>query len=57
MRDFGDEDVGVEYQPPRKSDVRDSLADISFAERSLGYRPEVTLEAGLKEYLAWAANA
>jgi len=57
MRGFGDEDVGVEYQPPRKSDVRDSLADISLAERTLGYRPKVTLEAGLKEYLTWAAGA
>ena len=35
------------YGPPRKGDVRDSLADISKAERLLGYDPEVTVREGL----------
>jgi UDP-glucose 4-epimerase len=56
MRGMVDEDVGVEYQPPRKGDVRDSLADISLAERELGYSPSVDIESGLKEYVAWAAK-
>ena len=56
MRGMGDEDVGVEYQPPRKGDVRDSLADISLAQKELGYSPNVDIESGLKEYIAWAAK-
>jgi UDP-glucose 4-epimerase len=56
MRGMVDEDVGVEYQPPRKGDVRDSLADISLAGKELGYNPSVDIESGLKEYIAWAAK-
>ena len=46
------------YQPARAGDVRDSQADISKAERLLGYRPTVGLEEGLRETVAWyrAAN-
>jgi UDP-glucose 4-epimerase len=44
----------VQFGPPRKGDVRDSLADVSAARKALGFDPTVTLEAGLKEYLAWA---
>ena len=56
MRSLGEDDVGVEYQPPRKGDVRDSLADISMAEGTLGFRPRVDIESGLTEYVAWAAE-
>ena len=44
----------VQHGPPRKGDVRDSLADISAANKAFGFQPTVTLEAGLKEYMAWA---
>ena len=40
-------DLRPEFQPPRVGDVRDSLADISKAQRELGYEPKVTLEEGL----------
>jgi UDP-glucose 4-epimerase len=56
MRGMVDEDAGVEHQPPRKGDVRDSLADISLAGKELGYNPSVDIESGLKEYIAWAAK-
>jgi len=46
----------IEYAPPRQGDVRHSLADISAAKRSFGYRPTVDLEAGLREYLTWARS-
>ncbi len=36
-----------EFQPPRAGDVRDSLADISRAQRELGYEPKVALDEGL----------
>ena len=36
------------YGPNRQGDVRDSLADISKAERLLGYEPQYTVREGLK---------
>lgn len=56
MRGLVDEDVGVKHQPPRQGDVRDSLADVSLAEKVLGYGPSVEIEEGIKEYVAWAAK-
>jgi UDP-N-acetylglucosamine 4-epimerase len=35
------------HRAPREGDIRDSLADISKAERLLGYRPLVTFKDGL----------
>jgi len=40
--------VKVIYGPNRQGDVRDSLADISKAERLMGYKPEFTVREGLK---------
>jgi dTDP-L-rhamnose 4-epimerase len=37
----------------RAGDIRHCFADVSLARRVLGYRPEVTLEAGLEELAAW----
>jgi nucleoside-diphosphate-sugar epimerase len=45
------------YEPARPGDVRDSQADISKAERRLGYRPIVSLEEGLRETVAWYRSA
>ena len=45
--------LSPEYAEPRAGDVRDSLADISKAERLLGYRPLVDLETGLAATLEW----
>ncbi|MBX5475232.1 MAG: NAD-dependent epimerase/dehydratase family protein, partial [Thermoleophilia bacterium] len=36
------------HLPPRPGDIRDSWADLSKAERVLGYRPQVGLEEGLR---------
>jgi nucleoside-diphosphate-sugar epimerase len=41
------------YETARSGDVRDSQADISKAERILGYRPMVGLDEGLQKTLAW----
>lgn len=35
------------YGPPRQGDVRDSLADISKANKLLGYQPSFTVDEGL----------
>lgn len=42
-----------EYDDFRPGDVRHSLADISKAERLLGYRPTHSLRAGLDESMGW----
>lgn len=44
----------VQYGPPRAGDVRDSLADISAAQRALGFQPQIGMTEGLKEYVEWA---
>jgi UDP-glucose 4-epimerase len=49
-------EVGVEHGPPRKGDVRDSLAATAAAEAAFGFRPRIGLEEGLAEYLAWIAE-
>lgn len=46
----------VTYEPPRPGDVRHSLADVSAAQHSFGFEPTVSMEEGLKEYVAWAAS-
>lgn len=46
----------IEYAPPRKGDVRHSLADISSAKKSFGYEPTVSLHEGLREYMTWARS-
>jgi UDP-glucose 4-epimerase len=47
----------IEHAPPRKGDVRHSLADISAARSAFGYDPGVTLDDGLPEYMHWASRA
>lgn len=50
-------DVGVEYQPPRAGDIKDSLADISQAKQYLGYEPEIFLEEGLEKTIQFFKNS
>jgi nucleoside-diphosphate-sugar epimerase len=49
-------DLAPVYAQTRAGDVRDSQADISRAERLLGYRPTVGLEEGLERTLEWYRN-
>lgn len=37
--------VPFEFEPPRVGDVRDSLADISHAQRAFGYSPQYAVRA------------
>jgi len=53
IRDILNSQVKPEYRPPRPGDIRHSLADISKAEKLLGYRPEVSLEEGLRNTVEW----
>lgn len=55
-RIFGS-DVEPIYKEARTGDVRDSQADITKAERLLGYRPTVSLEDGLRQTVDWYRSA
>lgn len=41
------------YERARPGDVRDSLADISNAEKMMGYAPDYNLDLGLRETIKW----
>ena len=46
-------EVEIEYGPTRVGDIPHSLASIEKAKEFLGYRPEFSLQEGLKEAVAW----
>ncbi len=41
------------HRPPRKGDVRKSLADVSLAQKLLGWRPQTPLAVGLAQTVKW----
>jgi UDP-glucose 4-epimerase len=41
------------YVPPRKGDIRDSLADIQLARDLIGYKPIVDFREGLRRTVDW----
>ncbi|WP_164102801.1 SDR family oxidoreductase [Candidatus Laterigemmans baculatus] len=49
LREILGESIEPIHEPAREGDVRDSLADISQARTVLGYDPQVTVEAGLRQ--------
>lgn len=46
----------IQYEKPMKGDAEHTYADTGKAERELGWRPQVTLEDGLKRYAEWIRN-
>ena len=48
LAEFSNRAVAPEYQSSRVGDIKHSLADISKAERMLGYRPVIPFHEGLK---------
>jgi len=44
------------YVPPRPGDIKHSWADISLAERLIGYRPTVSFAEGLRRTIHWYAE-
>lgn len=44
------------YKAERKGDVRKHFADISNAEKILGYKPRIKLKDGIEKYLHWVMN-
>jgi nucleoside-diphosphate-sugar epimerase len=45
------------YAPERGGDIKHSLADISQAEKHLGYKPKVNFEDGLRRTVDWYRNS
>ena len=43
----------LNYEPFRKGDIRQSLSNITKAQKFLEYAPQVLLEEGLEETIAW----
>jgi nucleoside-diphosphate-sugar epimerase len=50
---FGCEELAPRYQAERIGDIKHSFADLAKTEKTLGYRPIVAWEAGLKVTLEW----
>ena len=57
MRDVVGGSVEPTYGDVRSGDVKDSQADISKAQRLLGYQPIVSFEDGLKRTIEWYRTA
>jgi nucleoside-diphosphate-sugar epimerase len=49
--------INAKYDPPRTGDIRDSQADISLAQKVLGYKPLVHFEEGLQRTWEWYKGA
>ncbi len=50
--------ANIDFQPPVPGDMPVTFADLTKAERLLGYKPKVPLAAGVEEFVSWwkAAN-
>jgi len=46
-------DIQADYLPPRVGDVRHSLADITLAQKMIGYVPLVSFDEGLDRAINW----
>jgi len=53
LKEEAGSDLAPEYGPNRAGDIRDSLADISKAQRLLGYNPQIRIREGLQLTLKW----
>lgn len=55
-QNFGRE-ARVRHAPEEKGDLKNTYADISKAEKLLGYRPKVGIAEGIKKYAEWKMGA
>jgi UDP-glucose 4-epimerase len=51
---LGGPKLSIDYQPARPGETLRSVLDCSRAELDLGWKPEVTVEVGLRRTLEWA---
>jgi len=57
MQKIAGVDLPAQYGPDRAGDVRDSQADISRAQRDLGFEPKIGFEEGLRTTLDWVRQS
>ena len=48
LREISGKDIDAVYGPPRRGDVRDSLANIDKAKNLMGYNPLFSVQDGMK---------
>ncbi len=48
LQDISGQELQANYGPPRKGDVRDSLANIDKAQKLMGYDPQFSVAEGMK---------
>ena len=53
IKKYLEKTIDANHREPRAGDIRDSLADISKAEKHLNYQAQIKLEEGLKHTLDW----
>lgn len=46
-------EVPITYGPSRAGEVQDSVADIGKAASQLGFRPSISIQQGVKDYVEW----
>jgi UDP-glucuronate 4-epimerase len=47
----------IDWKPEEPGDMRHTLANVDLAEAELGYRPKVTIQAGIPRFVAWWREA
>jgi len=52
LRIEGKTGLKVLHSKPQKGDIRHSVADVSRAREKLGYEPQISLEKGLRQFIA-----
>ncbi|MCH7525647.1 MAG: LPS biosynthesis protein WbpP, partial [Bacteroidetes bacterium] len=53
LRSFSNSNLAPNYVLPRQGDVKDSLADVSKAQKLLNYSPDISVKVGLKITWDW----
>ncbi len=47
------QDAVIEYLPMQPGDVRSTKADVSELEQAVGFRPSISVQAGIRNFVAW----
>ena len=53
QRGYDMDQIEPDYNPPRRGDIRDSLADLSEINSCLGYSPEIDFGEGINRTVDW----
>lgn len=57
MKQLTETDVPAKYGETRPGDIKDSYADVRKAAELINYKPEISVEEGLKRTIDWYRNA